>query len=138
MLPRSTYTLSIHKFNDLRMLLSPASPLLSSFSSGPKSLFRSVIPLKMLFLLFGFVQKVLDESLFRPDPQRGGAATSSRDFPLRHGPARNAPCPPFLKGGLGGISERGWPDMISWPMLRSLILNSHAMNHAPVEQGLIS
>jgi len=55
----------------------------------------------------GFVLKVRDGSFFRCYSQIGGDATSSKDFSLDHGPARNPPPPPFIKGGLWGDFREG-------------------------------
>jgi hypothetical protein len=35
------------------------------------------------------------------------AAPSNEDFPKGHGTARNPPCPPFIKGGVGGDFRDG-------------------------------
>jgi len=81
----------------------------------------------MTFL--AFVPKVRVESLLKSYPQIDEDATCRQDFPLDHGPARNPPCPPLLKGGLGGISATGWPKKISCQVSRFFMFIAHAPNH---------
>ena len=50
-------------------------------------------------------------------------------------PCKKSPLPPFSKGGLGGISEMGSPDKISWQISSFLILTALATNHVPFEQS---
>jgi hypothetical protein len=50
-------------------------------------------------------------------------------------PCQKSPPPPFIKGGLGGISEAVRPKKISWQFSRFFILTGHAMNHVLIEQS---
>jgi hypothetical protein len=67
----------------------------------------------------------------------GREATRNQDFPLDHGSGQKSPLPPFFKGGLGGISERVRPNMISSPFSRFFILPGQATHHVLFEQSRI-
>jgi hypothetical protein len=64
------------------------------------------------------------------------AATRIQNFSWGPTPCQKSPLPPFIKGGLGGISEAVGPKTISWQFSRFFILTGHATNHVLIDQSL--
>jgi hypothetical protein len=76
----------------------------------------------MAVKIWGLVRKVRDQLLLGNNPQMRRAAPCSQDFPQDPGPARDPPCTPFIKRGVGGDFRKGLakPDFLANFKLSSL------------------
>jgi hypothetical protein len=67
--------------------------------------------------------------------RRWAARNQEIGFPLGPRACQKSPLPPFNKGGLGGISEAGWPIRISWQISRFFVFIAHQTHHVLLERS---